>query len=1542
MRLADIIELQEVKLVIDLDDVESDPEGIVNCFVLTEEIERGLRAILKDIEAQKGCGVFIKGNFGSGKSHFLSFLYLLLRDKRHPILTDFKGIGALYLNLIKLSLVRYPSSLGLESILLQHLDYRERVSDREEVFKGLFNRPTVLIIDELSEFLRSKPSPPQFYEDVRFLQFLGEFSMRHPLWIVASLQEWIEETGHTSSSLFNRIKDRYALKINLTTSHIEDIIDQRLVIKKEGSEEALKRVFNDLKRFYPNLALSLDKFRKTYPLHPITTRFLSGLTRIFSQHRGVIQFVRLEVGKRLNEPFDSLITPETIFDHFEDRLREMPEVSNLVRMVYDYYRNNLTSIFNNPMQIKVAEAVIKILILTELSHLERRKTAKDIAEILLKKISTLKDSINYDYITNILEQLTIHQMYIMKEADTYFIDISQEEGIRVKAKIKALRERFTDKDYLFSEVANLISLPYLPLRELKDGRRYRFNWQNSMRECMVLLSNEVSNDELDRFIQGLSNRFDGYLLILSPWSRLSIQPSVLHLQPLSLIFLWRPRALTEEELLFVEEYIAKTLLLNEFPSLKEGLRQAEPLLRDIITKAYFEGEVSSAAAKDTFNIKEMGYLPIERLLSHLFDYPLRSLYPEHQKIMPRVDIYSSQHINQLFSIFIRQGRLTIEEAEKRALVPYIKGILEPLGLAVKKGGSFTLRIAPEDELIAYVTNLTNKGHDLYSIRTNLKRSPWGLSDSQIDLILSSLIVSGYLIPSSRHETVDFKDLSQLSSGDIITLRPGKAIDPELLSAIPKGRFIWGDVEIPPTPSTLKTMWREATALIRRYRKVIDDLRSEVNRYSDYSIFKLIHINMPLLNRLGLFLHSVGLNLSAQEGIERFLLFLKDNDMEADIAYVERLQRFFSEAFQLVNKYYLYLIHPSLPEIDPIKEMKDALLSRIQAFLKVFDDIEEVRVLWTGFFDAYSSLYKDSHDKFYGSPIFDIKSKVEELPVSRALKRVSHIVSSITFPKEWWEIKREIDSLPDRCAFDLNQEIFLNPICRCGYQIGQKSPVMDIDLPQRCEEGIRNFVRTLEQPEYKEKIDSTITGLNLSGKKDLSDRLLRLLSINPDKAPVEPILPLLEPEVLQEIENALRGRWKVKEVIIEDLMGHIKGRRFMYEELKRILLDWIGSDGDSIIHVKARQAEGVIGEELAIYGIEGKKVQLELTTSNNPKEERLLGLLDEINLRRFDVSELIGFLKRERQGYMKKRLRNELFDRFFNTEDLRELLIQQGLNKVSTDNLIGADLDIEQTTADLMKAIYLIKRAGHVTGVRLFTDVIAPLFILTERLIYGNINERLIDQGLLKRLSESCEALLRTYQKGDYRHDGLKDLYFVKERLSGPVVIIDGLRYDLWLLLKDTLIKEGWRIRDEVFCIDTPSTTHNFRQALGITEVQGSGALHDEGSKIDSKTYTLLKVAERDIGKRDLKRFLSGPEEIKVLHLNFIDTRIHASTIDLYPLYEVIRKEFTAGIIPLLKEVRAFYLLSDHGFNDTKEPKERYRHGGKSPWETILPFAEVRL
>src|SRR5262249_31800117 len=156
-----------------------------------------------------GCGVFLIGHYGSGKSHFLAYLTQVLRDKAFSTHSP---------DVVAISLLNYKSAQPLEWIVERELEIGESEGDRRAVWKKVTRRhPTglLLIMDELSEYLRSKPTARDFNEDLRFLQFLGEWGQSQRLWILAAMQEQIEHTGEIEYDLFRKIKDRYPIRFLL-------------------------------------------------------------------------------------------------------------------------------------------------------------------------------------------------------------------------------------------------------------------------------------------------------------------------------------------------------------------------------------------------------------------------------------------------------------------------------------------------------------------------------------------------------------------------------------------------------------------------------------------------------------------------------------------------------------------------------------------------------------------------------------------------------------------------------------------------------------------------------------------------------------------------------------------------------------------------------------------------------------------------------------------------------------------------------------------------------------------------------------------------------------------------------------------------------------------------------------------------------------------------------------------------------------------------------------------------------------------------------
>ena len=89
-KVGDLIEVPPVQTVVHLADL-THPESraaLAESFVLTDEVRGHLKRLLSALQSGKGLGSFLRGHYGSGKSHFLAFFQLLLSGQ-----VDLEALG---------------------------------------------------------------------------------------------------------------------------------------------------------------------------------------------------------------------------------------------------------------------------------------------------------------------------------------------------------------------------------------------------------------------------------------------------------------------------------------------------------------------------------------------------------------------------------------------------------------------------------------------------------------------------------------------------------------------------------------------------------------------------------------------------------------------------------------------------------------------------------------------------------------------------------------------------------------------------------------------------------------------------------------------------------------------------------------------------------------------------------------------------------------------------------------------------------------------------------------------------------------------------------------------------------------------------------------------------------------------------------------------------------------------------------------------------------------------------------------------------------
>ena len=533
------------------------------------------------------------------------------------------------------------------------------------------------------------------------------------------------------------------------------------------------------------------------------------------------------------------------------------------------------------------------------------------------------------------------------------------------------------------------------------------------------------------------------------------------------------------------------------------------------------------------------------------------------------------------------------------------------------------------------------------------------------------------------------------------------------------------------------------------------------------------------------------------------------------------------------------------------------------------------------------------------------------------------VKAATFDGEWFQLQPVFERLPEKCRADVRGDLFQRPLCRCGYKLGSEAPQVTSDLKESCRDGILNFVRYLHG--NREKLESYILSIkNPIALKSLS----KLMGLNIEKASPSTVIPLLSSEVLTELNNALsHGGWIVKELDIEAFVDLVQGRRFKLEDLKRIFFKWVGSEDQAIVHVKGQNLSlaSSLKECIAKYGEQGERLYLDidrelsdqplLSLENFHQDNASLPAFDRIRLGAYSKEQLLSLLAREEVAVLKKKIRAEIFHRAW--------------DKPVSDETLQTVADLP--TKSLLSICKYYHDAAKLNGVEKFSKALAPLNLLYHRIEYDNSKSSIVDDDIVTQIRSAYGEMEKAYSKQSDKYTGAHNDRYLIEALVGTVLIFDGLRYDLWLMLREIMESEGWTITDTTYVLPLPTTTSNFRQVIGIGE--------DRSGYIKGRSFALLKWAEKEWPK-EVKKLLKGDEDIKLLHFNFIDTKMHASTLDLYPLYMLIREEFINGILPLIRDIRSFTIVSDHGFAASNKIKERYSHGSDSPWERVLPFVQI--
>ena len=738
-KIGDLVTVRPHPTVVRLEDTRGADSGwIEQAYLLTAEVRGHLRALRHLLAREHGSGVFLIGHYGAGKSHFLA--YLERRLSRGDLAEPAPAVVAL-------SLLNYRAQTALEEIVAGTLELEQGGADRRDTWSALtrlYPKGLLLMLDELSEFLRAKPTPQAFHEDIRFLQFLGEWAQGQHLWILAAMQEQIEHTGDLEYGLYRKIKDRYPLRLQLSPAHVKELLADSILHKSDGYGAAVELLASELRQAFPDSRMDFADLGAIYPLHPATLALLEEVRDRFSSARGVVDFTVNQlrgnpergIKSFLEQPWGSLLTPDYIVDHFRDLLELQPEYLPLAQKLFPHYRKHLAELFPQPARQQLAWRLLKLLVLVQLSPERELLTSQQAAAWLMYRVTRIDPARNLALVQKTLEQLATRGRFVRRRGAGFLLDLQDDSGATLERLLRRELQELPGQAGAVMEriVPHLGTGGFNPFLLPRDQwKRRSLQWRFHPREYAVILGSETPT----------APPLETALWLRLPWETAAagavagvwtLQPAPLQvgedLRELAALLRLRERVLAPEVQSRLERRVQERL----------------GLVRGQLAQTYREAVLLDPEGRREGGFGEPGVKPFTEWLDGCALWLLRRRYPAFERFAPSQGPLPKEAYRQ----FLRAVQiLGLEQPRSPQVGEYLdivrEGYLLPMGLLRRQGRGYQVPARLEGhELIRLLQPVLEHQPAPKTVYEHLAQPIFGLVPDQIHLLLIFLLIQGEL------------------------------------------------------------------------------------------------------------------------------------------------------------------------------------------------------------------------------------------------------------------------------------------------------------------------------------------------------------------------------------------------------------------------------------------------------------------------------------------------------------------------------------------------------------------------------------------------------------------------------------------------------------------------------------------------------------------------------------------------------------------------------------------------------------------------------
>ncbi len=1441
----------------------------------------------------------------------------------------------------------------------QNISIQGWTEDRKETFDRVMStvraagfNGLVLLIDELSEFFRSKSDAARLNEDARTLQFLGEFTQNSPLWLICALQESVERTGDIESLTLKKIKDRFPVKLTLTQLHIRDLISKRLVKHRPGADEKIRKIFEEYKSHFPQFDTPFADFLKVYPLHPTTLHLLEGLGDLFSEHRGIVDFIHCQLAGDadrqaegiLSRSCTELLTADSIYEHFSPRISATSAFNAYPRHIIPHLDEVIRTQLSTDEDQKLARRLVRMIVLYQMHPTENPPKVSLLAEQAGCLVSSHDPRLNSQYVSEaILDPIVNASRYLARKGAIYQIVNEEDPEKNLKLRVERIMTEIkgTDSRLILEPLKELPESTSWLGRELwRKPIERSVTWKNSSRRALVGFVDEFSEslilEQIQMSIASGSADFGVVITAAAPKNF----PEWIAVWQIS-----NPQSLSELENKLLREYLATRMLSTSLkPSnptdaplitiVQESLKRLEASVRSIILNIVYAGRYLQGDIQvdpSWVNLKRF-----DRWIDAAKDYFLDQRYPLFSQIAPRNATPSIRSFRSMHEFFSVLGKLTHQEAREANIQQDIESIMVPLGLTELKKGAYLLMPDPKKHpFLRYFferlssTSLTT----LEPLSRELRTGPYGIPESTLTFLIAALSCAGLISAYKRGKPVLLDHLDPTSEGQIDAISLGDLISEDhqqtLLncSFLPKAKD-WN-------PFGLKQQ-KEAWSSVIQFKETsftlvreIQKLTTQVVEYSAFENFDFESLRSRL-ERLEQAAQNIDVSLNMQEGLERFLISWKASELDSEsIRSLLKTEEFLKGPISRFVAIAQYMKHPAVAELKESEAVLDFFKNPEQQVIP--DQGAALENAYTRFINSYAKCYQTGHQAFHFHEPLPELSKQGKNGFQLLIRLTS--LTCIECPSGAIQFIRERQALENRaptCRRNLSEELTSSPVCGCGYQLKHErakipqESLSPVEWEQEIEKYLVQFIELLAEPKRVESLiarSNTIRDMNPAASQHLN----RLITgLREDVRAPSLVVDLLDPTTLGEIDHALRGTTQVAPRSLKPLLDQLSGRRLSPQKIRQSIDAWVGDipSNDVLISIDTMTTDATPNEAK-------KNMQNQWWSSLHPQlfaqPDRSDTLESELNVA-FPAAELEKKLKHLSQSQLIAFIEDEPF----HLQAIRStwlILCEQILANTPTRSLR------EQATA---KSRYRGPNESKKIDRRLrlalrLQNQLMQSFPdrLRARVLLAEIK---VDPWATSELQQFCDRkILELTLKGEDWLNTLDRANSIQLDDNPLVVILDGIPPDVWMDSVDLIStlpvpqkKEWHRLEAE------PSTLPALKTLFDLPE---------DMDPIDSFALKGIRYEQMDGKEEKLATDLFSefePGKPAAIRIAAFDRAAHQGTLRLCDLPEHLKGVLDRQIRCLLEDCaksgRRFILTTDHGMSLVKN---KMHHGSGGVYERAV-------